>query len=89
VKTFPAVLDRVEPRRASRSRTAGSVSDGWEHASRRSLTVPGMGLLNVYVVRLSCPLSTVRDRIGGGKETVGRAVVPRQRNVDLPFSGGR
>ena len=25
----------------------------------------------------------------GAKETVGQVVVPRQRNVDLPFSGGR
>ena len=25
----------------------------------------------------------------GAKKTVGQVVVPRQRNVDLPFSGGR
>ena len=31
----------------------------------------------------------VHDRIGGGKKTVGQVVVPRKRNVDLPFSGGR
>ena len=31
----------------------------------------------------------VRDRIGGRQKAVGQVVVPRQRNVDLPFSGGR
>ena len=30
VKTFPAVLDRVEPRTASRPRTAGNVSQRGE-----------------------------------------------------------
>ena len=31
MKTFPAALDRVEPRKAPRSRTAGSVSQRRKH----------------------------------------------------------
>ena len=87
VKTFPAGLDRVEPRKPPGSRTARERAPTCGRCSRRSLTVPGMGLLNVYGIVSGRPRHrgaqayTGAVAWGGGADSfcLGAETAPRSR----------